>query len=93
VKAFASALGIFPVGTVVKLNTGEAGLVIKHDANDEPDRPVVKIIKNADGTQAPGEKIIDLKEKHPETGEYVYSVVEALSCKDVGENPRYHLLP
>jgi HD-GYP domain-containing protein (c-di-GMP phosphodiesterase class II) len=93
VKAFAASLGIFPVGTVVRLNTGEAGIVVKHDANDEPDRPVVKIIKNADGTQAPGEKVIDLKEKHPDTGEYVYSVVEALSCKDVGENPRYHLLP
>jgi len=93
VKAFAASLGIFPVGTVVRLNTGEAGIVVKHDANDEPDRPVVKIVKNADGTQAPGEKIVDLKEKNPDTGDYIYSVVEALSCKDVGENPRYHLLP
>lgn len=93
VKAFAAALGIFPVGTVVRLNTGEAGIVVKHDANDEPDRPVVKIIRNADGTQAPGETIVDLKLKDPDTGEYLYSVVEALSCKDVGENPRYHLLP
>ena len=93
VKAFAAALGIFPVGTVVRLNTGEAGIVVKHDANDEPDRPVVKIIRNADGTQAAGETVLDLKHKDPETGEYLYSVVEALSCKDVGENPRYHLLP
>jgi HD-GYP domain-containing protein (c-di-GMP phosphodiesterase class II) len=93
VKAFAASLGIFPMGTVVKLNTGEAGIVVKHDPNDEPDRPVVKIVKNADGSQASGEKIVDLKEKNPDTGEYLYSVVEALSCKDVGENPRYHLMP
>lgn len=93
VKAFAAALGIFPMGTVVKLNTGEAAIVVKHDAEDEPDRPVVKIIKNADGSQAPGDKVIDLTEKDPETGEYIYTVIEALSCKDVGENPRYHLLP
>jgi HD-GYP domain-containing protein (c-di-GMP phosphodiesterase class II) len=93
VKAFAAALGIFPVGTVVKLSTGETALVVKHEANDEPDRPVVKIIRNADGTQATGEMIVDLRDKNPETGEYVGSVVEALSCKDIGENPRYHLLP
>ncbi len=93
VKAFAASLGIFPIGTVVMLNTGEAGIVVKHEANDEPDRPVVKIVKNADGSQAPGDKVLDLTQKDPQTGEYVYTVVEALSCKDIGENPRYHLLP
>jgi HD-GYP domain-containing protein (c-di-GMP phosphodiesterase class II) len=93
VKAFAAALGIFPMGTVVMLNTGEAGIVVKHDSNEEPDRPMVKIIRNADGSQAPGDRILDLTSKDPGTGEYLYSVVEALSCKDIGENPRYHLLP
>lgn len=93
VKAFAAALGIFPVGTVVKLSTGDTALVVKHEANDEPDRPVVKIIRNADGSQASGEVVVDLRDKDPNTGEYLCSVVEALSCQDVGENPRYHLLP
>ncbi len=93
VKAFAASLGIFPAGTVVRLNTGETAIVVKHDPNDEPDMPVVKIIRNADGTQASGEEIVDLKDKHPETGEYLYAVAEALSCKEAGENPRYHLLP
>jgi HD-GYP domain-containing protein (c-di-GMP phosphodiesterase class II) len=93
VKAFAASLGIFPAGTVVKLNTGEAGIVVKHDPNGEPDRPVVRIIRNADGSQAAGDETVDLKQKDANTGEYLYHVVEALSCKDVGENPRYHLLP
>jgi len=93
VKAFAASLGIFPVGTVVKLSSGEVGIVVKHDANDEPDRPVVKVIRNADGVQAAGDKVVDLKDKDPETGNFQYNIVEALSCRDMGVNPRHHILP
>jgi HD-GYP domain-containing protein (c-di-GMP phosphodiesterase class II) len=63
VKAFVNMMGIFPVGTVLKLDSGEVGLV-KHQTRDlmrprvllltkfdgsEKDRPDISLLENAGG--------------------------------------------
>lgn len=93
VKAFAGAMGIFPVGTILRLNTGEVGIVVRRsELSGDPDRAMIRVIVDSDGDQASEEKYIDLGVKDPGTGEYVYSVVDALSCKDIGVDPRDYLM-
>jgi HD-GYP domain-containing protein (c-di-GMP phosphodiesterase class II) len=93
VKAFAGAMGIFPVGTVLRLNTGETGIVIRRsELSGDPDRALIRVVVDSDGSQPGDEKFIDLGEVEPDTGEFIYSVVDTLSCKDLGLDPRDYLL-
>ena len=93
VKAFANAVGIFPIGTVLRLNTGEVGLVVSRShLSSEIDRSVVKVLIGKDGNPPAEESYIDMGQVDPSTGQFVYSVVDTLSCKDLGVNPREHLL-
>lgn len=50
VEKFAAALGPYPVGSLVRIDSGEIGLVIKVDTTD-PSLAEVKIIFDADGQQ------------------------------------------
>lgn len=93
VKAFASAMGIFPVGTVLRLNTGELGIVIRRsELSGDVDRAMVRVIVDRDGNQVTEGTFIDLGQVDSETGEFTHSVVDALSCRDAGVNPRDYLM-
>jgi len=61
VAVFANVMGIYPLGTLVRLDTGELALVYHVDPA-APRRPLVKVIRAADGSAIPGGKIIDLGE-------------------------------
>jgi hypothetical protein len=86
-------MGIFPIGTVLRLNTGETGIVTRRsELSGDPDRATVRIIVGSDGDQVSDERTIDLGEVDPSTGEFIYSVVDALSCRDLGLNARDYLM-
>jgi HD-GYP domain-containing protein (c-di-GMP phosphodiesterase class II) len=57
-KVFVSMVGLYPVGTVLELDTGEAVVVAK-PARDIADiaRPFVKVIADANGAQCGGETL------------------------------------
>ncbi|MGE5405894.1 MAG: HD-GYP domain-containing protein [Candidatus Saccharibacteria bacterium] len=62
-KAFTSNIAIFPVGTLISLNTGESGIVVDvHKKN--PTRPIVKIISDVDHKLLDNPKEIDLSRTH-----------------------------
>ncbi len=46
-KTFVGMMGMYPVGTMVRLNSYEIGIIIK--VGDAPDRPCVKIMYDPDG--------------------------------------------
>jgi HD domain len=60
IKALLNEVSVFPPGTLVRLNTGEMGLVIGVNRN-HPLRPRVEVV-DARGQQVPSPKIIDLSE-------------------------------
>jgi HD-GYP domain-containing protein (c-di-GMP phosphodiesterase class II) len=76
VKAFVAMLGIYPVGTLIRLDTLE--LAIVHAANPDPalvSRPVVKIISDVNGNVLyPGE-LTDLADTAPD-GQFPRSVIK-----------------
>jgi putative nucleotidyltransferase with HDIG domain len=63
VKVLIGKIGIFPVGSLVELNTREMARVIKLNL-DNVLRPVVRIIRESNGDEARETKIIDLAAEH-----------------------------
>lgn len=60
IKAFLSSFSLFPVGTRVKLNSGEVGRVVKTNPQ-WPLRPVIEILEGSDGRPIKGRKEVDLR--------------------------------
>lgn len=58
-KLFIRHIALFPVGAIVKLNTGEIGVVIEVTFN-APSKPKVRILRDAYGEVLVGERVIDL---------------------------------
>jgi HD-GYP domain-containing protein (c-di-GMP phosphodiesterase class II) len=77
-KVFVNSIGIFPVGTVVLLDTNELGVVVKVSGNiDKADRPTVKVIADANGNAVDGD-LIDLDEQDEKTGHYRSSIAKTI---------------
>ncbi len=61
VEKFIQALGIYPMGCVVELNTGELGVVINVNQEDRL-RPTLRLVSNAQKQLLTDECVIDLAE-------------------------------
>jgi len=72
-KFFINMIGIFPIGTIVMLNTNELGFVSETNQIFLK-RPKIKIIIDRDGYRVDG-TTVDLTEKD-ETGEYIRTIVK-----------------
>jgi hypothetical protein len=75
-KVFINVVGVYPVGTLVFLNTGEMGLVFKVNPDDMA-RPLVRIIADKNG-EIEISLEVDLSEKDRRTGEYSRHIVQSL---------------
>ena len=81
IKVFINTIGKYPVGSMVKLNTGEVGIVLRPNPKFI-DRPIVKIIADPQGNPVEG-LVVDLSEKIPGTNKYKRSIVELVDTTDV----------
>ena len=78
VKVFINMIGVFPLGTLVLLNTNEIGIVIQIQEDTELlDRPKVILLYYSDGEYHKGE-MVDLREVDEPTGEFKRSIVRTL---------------
>jgi HD-GYP domain-containing protein (c-di-GMP phosphodiesterase class II) len=75
-KVFVNVVGVYPVGTLVFLNTGELGLVLKINSDDLA-RPLVRTIADKEGIKE-SQVEVDLSKKDTLTGEYPRYIVQTL---------------
>ena len=59
VKALLRAVGLYPVGSAVRLSTGETARVIAASA-DAYDRPVVSVVRSPSGLAPRARRVMDL---------------------------------
>lgn len=79
VKIFINMIGIFPLGSLVELNTGERGVVIGiPEQSEHVDRPRVALFDIQDGVCIRG-NTIDLRETDPATGAFTRDIVRSLN--------------
>lgn len=78
-KLFVNAIGVFPIGTVVLLNTREIGIVAASNPNPEKgDRPKIRVIMDSSGNENE-EKYIELSEEDSK-GNFIYEIVNVIDA-------------
>jgi HD-GYP domain-containing protein (c-di-GMP phosphodiesterase class II) len=86
VKVFINMIGIFPLGTLVLLNTNEMGLVTQIQEDTELiDRPKICLLYYSDGEYRKG-KVVDLRETDEVTGDFKRSIVKTLDPNEYNMN-------
>jgi hypothetical protein len=84
---FMTVLGNIPIGSIVKLNTGEVAVVVDINEHDE-DSPVVRLIQDEEGCRVTLEVLVDLSERDPSTGNPVRHIDSIMDSRvrevDVG---------
>jgi HD-GYP domain-containing protein (c-di-GMP phosphodiesterase class II) len=90
VEQFIRAIGIFPVGSMVELTTGEVGIVISHSKVRRL-KPRVLIISHTDKTPALSPTTLDLLHP-PASYEQPPAILHGLPTGAFGLNPREYYL-
>ncbi|MFH1846276.1 MAG: hypothetical protein ABH869_01830 [Candidatus Omnitrophota bacterium] len=85
VNNFFSIIGVYPPGTLVELDTGEIGLVIKESVFDIK-RPQIELLYDAGGTRLAKGRTINLLEKN-KAGKYSRSIVKSVALSAEIEIP------
>ncbi|MGE0863138.1 MAG: HD-GYP domain-containing protein [Vicinamibacterales bacterium] len=88
-RRFVNLMGLYPIGTLVRLNTDEVGVVTQTHP-DDPFRPQVKLILDAKG--APYETpLLTNTWDRDSRGELAREVVEAIDGPEAGLDPLAYL--
>jgi putative nucleotidyltransferase with HDIG domain len=85
VEKFIKCLGIYPVGSVVKLNLGHVGLVVSASEKSKL-RPIVMLVQNSKGERFPTPKLINLAHPKWRSGANKLEVTRILSKNEYNFN-------
>jgi len=88
-RRFVNLMGLFPVGTLVRLNTEELGVVTQTHPED-PFRPQVKLITDGKGDKLEAPLLTNTWDRDAR-GEFPRAVVEAVDGPQVGIDPLAYL--
>ncbi|PIR22471.1 MAG: hypothetical protein COV44_07850 [Deltaproteobacteria bacterium CG11_big_fil_rev_8_21_14_0_20_45_16] len=79
VKLFVSWVGVVPVGSFVELQNGDVGQVCSVQSDlSQPHRPVVAVLKAANGEILGSPKVVDLNEIQEKTGLFKSSIAKMI---------------
>jgi putative nucleotidyltransferase with HDIG domain len=84
-RRFINLIGLFPIGTLVRLNTDQIG-VVTHEHPTDPFRPQVKIVRDREGQELEEALLVNTWEPDGR-GDYTIAVVEAVDPEAVGIDP------
>ena len=77
VEQFIRFIGIFPVGSLVELNSGEVGVVISQNPEQRL-KPRVMVIRDAKGNELRPQKLLDLSRSPKATADEAYRILRTL---------------
>ena len=86
-KVFINMLGVYPVGTLLKLDTGEFGIVLNCPKNGNPSRPHIVLLMLDDNGKFKKGKSVDLSEKKPGAESFKRNVVKSFHSSNFGIQP------
>ncbi|MGE0041215.1 MAG: HD-GYP domain-containing protein, partial [Vicinamibacterales bacterium] len=88
-RRFVNLMGLFPVGTLVRLNTDELAVVtLTHP--DDPFRPQVKLLRDSRGEALERPVLANMWDRD-DRGDYPRAVVEAVDAAEAGVDPLAYL--
>jgi putative nucleotidyltransferase with HDIG domain len=88
-RRFINLIGLFPIGTLVRLNTDEIG-VVTHEHPNDPFRPQVKIVRDTNGQTPDASTLVNTWEPDGR-GDFRWAVVEAMDPEAVNIDPLQYM--
>jgi hypothetical protein len=82
-------MGLYPVGTLVRLNTEELAVVIREHPED-PFRPQVLLVRDAQGHDYETAMLANTWERDTR-GDFPLAIVEAIDAQAVGIDPLVYI--
>lgn len=86
-KVFIQMLGVYPVGTLLLLDTGEMGLVTGAPENTEVGRPRIVLLKEVGKGEFRKRETANLSERDPQTGAFRRNIAKSLHPSAFGIQP------
>ncbi len=91
IKVFINILGVYPVGTLLKLDTDELALVVSSPSRDFSKRPLVCVLEKEDEGSYKKKEIINLDERDNKSGNYVREIIATYHPSAFGIQPVQHI--
>lgn len=91
IKVFINIMGIYPVGTLVRLDTDELALVVSSPSRDFSKRPLVCVLEKEGEGRYKKKEILNLDERDPKTGKHVREIIETYHPANLGIQPVQHI--
>jgi HD-GYP domain-containing protein (c-di-GMP phosphodiesterase class II) len=91
IKVFINILGVYPVGTLLRLDTDELALVVSSPSRISAKRPLVCVLEKGPDGGYKKRETINLDERNPETGKYVREITETHHPATFGIHPVQHI--
>jgi len=91
-KVFINMLGVYPVGTLLLLDTGEKGLVINFLEGSDIARPLIVLLLPDGQKGFKKGKLANLAGRNPKTGSYLRNIVRTLHPSSYGIQPADFIL-
>jgi len=91
IKVFINILGVYPVGTLLRLDTDELALVVSSPSRNFSKRPLVCVLEKEGEGSYKKREIINLDERDTETGNYAREIIETYHPATFGIQPVQHM--
>ena len=91
VEHFIQCLGIYPIGSVVKLNSGEIGIIVSFDDCSRL-APRVMLLLDKDKNYYPIPRMLDLSQFRETEEKFVYEIKQVVNPDDYDIDIRHHIL-
>ena len=91
IKVFINILGVYPVGTLLRLDTDELALVVSSPSRNFSKRPLVCVLEKEGEGSYKKREIINLDERDTETDSYVREIIETYHPAIFGIQPVQHM--
>ncbi|MBW2613602.1 MAG: hypothetical protein JRE12_14755 [Deltaproteobacteria bacterium] len=91
IKVFINILGVYPVGSLLRLDTDELALVVSSPSRHFSKRPLGCVLEKEEEGRYKKREIINLDERDPETDKYVREIIETYHPAAFGIQPVQHM--
>jgi hypothetical protein len=91
-KVFINMLGVYPVGTLLELDTGEIGVAMQCADRADRTRPKVQLLISDGHDNYLKGQIVDLMERDPQNGNYSRNIKKSLHPSSIGIQPAKFLI-
>ncbi|HAO20939.1 MAG: hypothetical protein BWK80_44585 [Desulfobacteraceae bacterium IS3] len=91
-KVFINMVGVYPIGTLLELDSKELAIVVRGAENSDKTRPKVMLLSSDENGGFKKGKITDLNEKDPSSGYYARNIIRSLYPSDYAIQPAAFLL-